>query len=109
MKTKKNPGIDVQNPRSTNRAKRSPKLGSIRAGRQRILIEFPSSLLERADEAAAQLEKNRSELIRTAVEKLLDGIEREKFEAELAAAYVANSARNLDLLEEFAHVDREGF
>lgn len=89
--------------------KRPSRLGGARASRERVLIEFPSSLLQRADEAAAQLEKNRSEFIRTAVEKLLDGIEKEKFEAELAEAYVANSARNLDLLEEFAHVDREAF
>jgi len=109
MKTKNKTVVDVQSTRLRNGAKRSSNPRSIRAGRERVLVEFPSSLLKRADEAAAQLEKNRSELIRTAVEKLLDGIEKEKFEAELAAAYVANSARNLDLLEEFAHVDREGF
>jgi len=79
------------------------------AGRERVLIEFPSNLLERADRAAAALEKNRSELIRTAVEQLLDGIERKKFEAELAAAYAANSKMNLDLAEEFSQVDSEGF
>ena len=81
----------------------------VRAERERVLIEFPSSLLERADRAAAALGKNRSELVRTAVEQLLDAIERRKFEAELAAAYAANSRMNLDLVEEFAHVDREGF
>ena len=86
-----------------------PKRGSVRAGRERVLVEFPSSLLERADQAAAQLEKNRSELIRTAVEQLLEAMKKEKFELELAAAYVANSPMNLSLLEEFAHVDREGF
>ncbi|AXC11473.1 hypothetical protein ACPOL_2149 [Acidisarcina polymorpha] len=77
--------------------------------KQRVLVEFPSSLLERADEAAARLEKSRSELIRTAVEKLLEGIEKEKFEQEMAEGYIANSAMNLSLLDEFAQVDREGF
>jgi CopG family transcriptional regulator / antitoxin EndoAI len=80
-----------------------------RTGRERILIEFPTSLLERADNAAARLEKNRSEFIRTAVEQLLDDMEKEKFELELAAAYAANAQMNLDLAKEFAHVDREGF
>jgi metal-responsive CopG/Arc/MetJ family transcriptional regulator len=80
-----------------------------RAEKERVLVEFPSNLLERADRAAASLEKNRSELIRNAVEQLLDGIERKKFEAELAAAYAANSKMNLDLAEEFSQVDREGF
>jgi metal-responsive CopG/Arc/MetJ family transcriptional regulator len=85
-------------------SKRAP-----RARRERILIEFPVSLLQRADSAAARLEKNRSEFIRTAVEQLLEGMEKEKFELELAAAYAANAQMNLDLAKEFAHVDREGF
>jgi len=109
MKTRNNAGVDVQNSRSTNRTRRSTKSGNTRAGRERVLVEFPSSLLERADEAAAQLQKNRSELIRTAVEKLLEAIEKAKFEQEMAEGYIANSAMNLSLLKEFAHVDHEGF
>jgi hypothetical protein len=85
------------------------KSGALRAGRERVLVEFPSNLLARADVAAVQMEKNRSELIRTAVEQLLDGIEKEKFEAELAAAYVANFSVSRGLMEEFEHVDRESF
>jgi len=54
------------------------------------------------------MEKNRSELIRTAVEKLLEMEEKQKFEMELAAGYAANARMNLDLAEEFASVDREG-
>lgn len=77
--------------------------------RQRVLVEFPSSLLERADEAAARLAKNRSELIRTAVEKLLESLDKERLALEMAEGYIANSALNLSVLEEFAHVDREGF
>lgn len=87
----------------------SPKSRSVRAGRERVLVEFPVSLLERTDNAATKLEKNRSELIRTAVEKLLEDMERAKFEAELAAAYAANAQMNLELVKEFADVDREGF
>lgn len=87
----------------------APKRRAVRAGRERVLVEFPVSLLERTDDAAGKLEKNRSELIRTAVEKLLDEMERTKFEAELAAAYAANAPMNLELVSEFANVDREGF
>jgi Arc/MetJ-type ribon-helix-helix transcriptional regulator len=87
----------------------SKKSKALRAGRERVLVEFPISLLERTDDAAAKLEKNRSELIRTAVEKLLEEMEKAKFEAELAAAYAANAQMNLELVEEFANVDREGF
>jgi metal-responsive CopG/Arc/MetJ family transcriptional regulator len=86
-----------------------PQRKTVRAERERVLVEFPQSLLERADEAAARLEKSRSELIRTAVEQLLEGMEKKKFEAELAEAYAANAGMNLELAEEFAMVDREGF
>jgi hypothetical protein len=82
---------------------------AFRIPRERVLIEFPTSLLERADEAARQLSKNRSELIRTAVEQLLNSIEASEFERKLADAYAANAAMNLALAEEFVEVDREGF
>lgn len=87
----------------------APKRRAVRVGRERVLVEFPLSLLERADNAASKLEKNRSELIRTAVEQFLDEMEKKKLEMELAAAYAANAQMNLNLAEEFAHVDSEGF
>lgn len=79
-----------------------------RPTRERVLLEFPSTLLRRADEAAAEIDTSRSELVRTAVEQFLGGMEKERLEAELAEAYAANAALNLELTEEFAHVDREG-
>lgn len=94
--------------KAARKAKTSTTRRSTRVARERVLIEFPANLLERTDRAAAALEKNRSELIRAAVEQLLDGMERKKFEAELAAAYAANARMNLDLADEFANVDREG-
>jgi metal-responsive CopG/Arc/MetJ family transcriptional regulator len=82
---------------------------STRIGRERVLVEFSETLLKRTDEAARKMDRNRSELIRTAVEHLLDEMETKKFEQELAAAYAANAERNLELTREFVHVDREGF
>jgi metal-responsive CopG/Arc/MetJ family transcriptional regulator len=87
----------------------SKKNAAARPRRERVLIEFPETLLRRADEAARKMEKNRSELIRTAVEQLLEGLETKRFEMELAAAYTANAQSNLELADEFALVDREGF
>jgi CopG family transcriptional regulator/antitoxin EndoAI len=87
---------------------RPPRRGSARPQKERVLVEFPSSLLQQADVAASRMEKNRSEFIRTAVELLLAEIEKKRFEAELAAAYAANAPMNLELAEEFAPVDREG-
>jgi len=94
--------------RKVEQVKSSAKGRPLRPGRERVLVEFPLNLLERADDAASKLEKNRSELIRMSVERMLDEMEKEKFEAELAAAYAANARMNIDLTEEFVHVDREG-
>ena len=77
--------------------------------RERVLVEFPTSLLKRTDAAARSMEKNRSELIRDAVEQLLGRMESRKFEQDLADAYIANSPMNEALSEEFAHIDAEGF
>lgn len=85
------------------------KITATRPRKERLLIEFPESLLKRADEAARELNKNRSELIRTAVEQLLQGMAAKRLELELAAAYTANAQRNVELAEEFTNVDREGF
>ena len=77
--------------------------------RERVLVEFPESLLKRTDEAASRMDKNRSELIRTAVEMLLDAQEDRKFEVELAAGYAANADLSRAITKEFEPVDREGF
>ena len=87
----------------------APKPLVVRARKERVLVEFPESLLRRADEAAVKLDKNRSELIRTAVEQLLDEMETKRFEQELAAAYTANAQMSREIMEEFVHVDSEGF
>ncbi len=84
------------------------KMISTRPRKERLLVEFPESLLKRADEAARELNKNRSDLIRTAVEELLQGMAAKRLELELAAAYSANAQMNVELAEEFAHVDSEG-
>jgi metal-responsive CopG/Arc/MetJ family transcriptional regulator len=87
----------------------TPKRSATRAARERVLVEFPATLLKMADEAAAMLDKNRSELIRTAVEQYIERLKKKRLEEELASAYVANAAMNLEIAEDFANVDREGF
>ena len=77
--------------------------------RERVLIEFPAGLLQQTDEAARALHRNRSELIRSAVEKFLNAMEAKRFEEQMAAAYAANSKMNRKLCEEFEAVDRESF
>jgi metal-responsive CopG/Arc/MetJ family transcriptional regulator len=77
--------------------------------KERVLIEFPSGLLKRADDAARSLEINRSGLIRNAVERLVDEVESREFERRLAEGYAANAEMNRALAREFSEVDREGF
>jgi metal-responsive CopG/Arc/MetJ family transcriptional regulator len=77
--------------------------------KKRILIEFPAAALRRAEEAAHAEGVSRSEFIRTAVEARLEAIAEAEFERELAEACIANSARNLEMLKEFEHVDREAW
>jgi metal-responsive CopG/Arc/MetJ family transcriptional regulator len=81
----------------------------VHARKERVLVEFPKSLLKRADDAARRMDKNRSELIRTAVEQMLERMETKHFELELAAAYTANAPVSREMMEEFVHVDSEGF
>ena len=95
--------------KNSRRRKASPVGSQARVNRkERVLVEFPARLLERADQAALGLETNRSELIRQAVERLLEDMEASKLERELADAYAANSEMNRALAREFAAVDREG-
>ena len=89
--------------------RRWPKAHVQRPAKDRLLIEFPSALIERADQEALRANTSRSQLIRDAVEEHLAAREKARMDAELAEAYAANSGRNLQLLDEFSAVDREIF
>ena len=80
----------------------------LRPRKERVLVEFPETLLKRADEAARQLSKNRREFIRCALEQYIAELDAKEFERELAEGYAANAEMNLALAEEFAIVDSEG-
>jgi metal-responsive CopG/Arc/MetJ family transcriptional regulator len=93
---------------STNKARKIVPAGPARRPvKERVLIEFPSADLRRADAAARAAGVSRSEFIRSAVQERLAEKSIAEFERELAEACVANNARNLELLKEFKYVDRE--
>lgn len=97
---------------ATNARKAVPATNRSTAGKrskERVLIEFPSAALRRADEAARAAGVSRSEFIRAAVEQRLAAIAARGFERELAEAYAANASMNLELLDEFSAIDREAF
>ena len=97
---------------STSRARKSSATvlrRPAKPAKQRVLIEFPSAALRRADEAARAEGISRSEFIRTAVEARLEALAVAEFERELEESYRANAELNLKILKEFEHVDREAW
>ena len=95
---------------SINSARKIAATSPRQAGKpakERVLIEFPAAALCRADAAARAQGVSRSEFIRSAVERRLEEMDAVEFERELAEACLANNTRNLELLKEFKHVDRE--
>ena len=81
--------------------------GVKKPSKERVLIEFPSATLRRADAAARAQSVSRSEFIRTAVEQRLEEITAKEFDRELEESYKANAEFNRRILKEFEHVDRE--
>jgi metal-responsive CopG/Arc/MetJ family transcriptional regulator len=61
--------------------------------------------LTRAERVVAELETNRSELIRRAVEQYLDLLQRAKIEQSLIDGYTANAEQARQACEAFAFVD----
>jgi metal-responsive CopG/Arc/MetJ family transcriptional regulator len=74
---------------------------------RRVVVDFPSPLLSRTERAVAELHTNRSALIRVAVEKYLEFLQKAKLEQALAEGYAANAAQARKSCEEFAHVDSD--
>jgi len=74
---------------------------------KRVVVDFPTPLLTRAERAVAELGTNRSELIRMAVEQFLDSLQKAKLEQALAEGYAANAAQARQVSEEFAYADSD--
>lgn len=73
---------------------------------KKILVEFPSDLLEATERAANEMDTDRSKVIRYAVKSFLDKRARAQFEREeLAEAYRMNDKFNRKLTEEFDSVN----
>jgi metal-responsive CopG/Arc/MetJ family transcriptional regulator len=90
------------------RKRRSTRATAVPTGGvKRVVVEFPATLLSRAESVLGELAKNRSELIRLAVEQYLESLERAKLERELAEGYTANAAQARNLCEEFAPLESD--
>jgi len=76
---------------------------------RKVVVDFPAPLFRETERVVAEIGTNRSKLIRCAVEQYLEALQRKKLEQELAAGYVANSALDRRIAEEFSAVDYETF
>ena len=72
---------------------------------KKILVEFPSDLLQATERVADEMGTDRSKVIRYAVKTFLQKRARVRFERELAEAYRANDEFNRKLTEEFDSVN----
>jgi len=72
---------------------------------KKILVEFPSDLLEATERVADEMGTDRSKVIRHAVKTFLQKRARVRFERELAEAYRMNDEFNRKLTEEFDSVN----
>jgi metal-responsive CopG/Arc/MetJ family transcriptional regulator len=92
----------------TARKRRSPPPAATAASRK-VVVRFPAPLVRETERVAAETGTSRSKLIRCAVEQYLGALQRKKLEQELAAGYVANSALDRRIAEEFSAVDHGTF
>jgi len=74
-----------------------------------VVVKLPGMLFRETERVAAEIGASRSKLIRCAVEQYLEALQRKRLEQELAAGYVANSALDRRIAEEFSAVDYETF
>ena len=75
------------------------------AASRRVVVKFPAELCAETERLAAELGTSRSKLIRCAVEQYLEALQRKRLELELAAGYVANSALDRRISDEFSAAD----
>ena len=72
---------------------------------KKILVEFPTDLLQATERVAHEMGTDRSKVIRYAVKTFLRKRARVRFERELAEAYRVNDELNRKLTEEFDSVN----
>ena len=74
---------------------------------KRIIVEFPPALYRITDEAVREWGITRSALVRSAVERYVKELKRQKLERELAEGYAANAALDRQICGDFSYVDAE--
>ncbi len=73
---------------SSGRKDREPA----RAAKKKIVIDFPQELFMKTERTASELDMNRSNLIRVAVEQFIKELHRKRIEQQLIDGYTAGAA-----------------
>jgi len=76
---------------------------------EKVVVDFPAPLFRETETRRRRNWHQPQQLIRCAVEQYLEALQRKRLEQELAAGYVANSALDRRIAQEFSAVDYETF
>jgi len=75
------------------------------AASRKVVVNLPTPLFRETERVAVEIGASRSKLIRCAVEQYLEALQQKRLEQELAAGYVANSALDRRISDEFSAAD----
>jgi metal-responsive CopG/Arc/MetJ family transcriptional regulator len=92
-------------PRPKKRTRSAPATTKQQA--RKVAVDFPAPLFQETERAARELSTSRSFFIRSAVERFLAELRRQKLDKELAAGYIANDLQATSLAEELAQLDAD--
>jgi len=76
---------------------------------KRVMFTLPPGLLERVDEVVAELETNRSSLIRQALERFLEEQRRQELRALLKEGYLYRAQESLQIAQAFYVAEQEAW
>ena len=78
-------------------------------GQRRVVVDFPESLYRETERAIAEMQTNRSNFIRLAVERFIENRKRRELERELAEGYMANSGQLREVEQDLSFSGEDGF
>jgi CopG family transcriptional regulator/antitoxin EndoAI len=76
---------------------------------RRIIVTMPPDLLRQVEEMAAELNFNRSQFIRQALEAFLEEQRRRELRELLKEGYLYRAQESLEMAEEFYSVEQEAW
>ncbi len=82
-----------------------PAIAAAQAPKKKIVVDFPEPLYRATEDVVAELETNRSNFIRLAVEEYIRERRNRQLQQELIDGYVANASSARAIAEDLAQFD----